>query len=117
MGFSRYQQTRLQTQHFYFKSNIANQLTIYYRGQGAKLCATVKLIRQVARVRIERGFPDNSNGKTYDGAGSEDKKKTVNDDNKIMVKINNNPITLWGFPRIMRKKFKYQHKTVKIANW
>ena len=45
------------------------------------------------------------------------KKKTVNDDNKIMVKINNNPITLWGFPRIMRKKFKYQHKTVKIANW
>lgn len=76
MGFSRYQQTRLQTQYFYFKSNIANQLAIYYRGQGAKPCATVKPIQQVARARIERGLPDNSNGKTYDGAGSEDEKSS-----------------------------------------
>lgn len=73
--FQGYQQTRLQTQYIYFKSNIANQLAIYYRGQGAKPYASVKPIQQVARARIERGLPDNSNGKTCDGAGSENIKK------------------------------------------
>ena len=78
-------------------------MAIYYRGQGAKPYASVKPIQQVARARIERGLPDNSNGKTCDDAGSENIKKTVNNDNKIMVKINSNPIPLWGFPRIMKK--------------
>ena len=57
--FQGFQQTRLQTQYIYFKSKYA----------------TVKPIQQVARARIERGLPDNSNGKTCDGAGSENIKK------------------------------------------